>query len=345
MTVIARAPLRIGLGGGGTDLPSYADHFGGLVISTSIDRYVYAIVTAAPDDVLQITAADSSSVLSRHEHLFDSSLFWGDDYRLPLEIVRHFDLSGGRRIFIASEVPPGTGLGSSSATAVALITALAAERQQPMSKHDIADTACHIEIDVLGMPIGKQDQFAAAYGGLNVIEFHKDQTIVHPCAVSNESFSGLQDRLLLFFTGQRRRSTDILTSQRAATLQPNSATIRALHEIKAFAVEMIAAIENGDLHAVGSLLDVSWKQKQRLAPGISNASINTWYQAAKEAGALGGKITGAGGGGFLLLYAEPQRRGDVIHCLSEQGLVWVDAQLECEGASTLLDAASLVTTP
>ena len=117
MTVIARAPLRIGLGGGGTDLPSYADRYGGLVISTTIDRYVYAIVTPAPDDVLQITAADSSSVLSRRDHLFDSSLFWGDDYRLPLEIVQEFGVSG-RRIFLASEVPPGTGLGSSSSTAI-----------------------------------------------------------------------------------------------------------------------------------------------------------------------------------------------------------------------------------
>lgn len=337
MAVIARAPLRISLAGGGTDLPAYAERFGGLVVSTSINRYVYTILTPSPDDVLQITAADSSSILSRRDHLFDSSLFWGSDYRMPLALVDHFGVSG-RRIFLASEVPPGTGLGSSSATAVSMIAALAADRGLTISKHDMADLACHVEIDQLGMPIGYQDQFAAAFGGLNVLEFGLDGTRVSPLELPPHALDELQQRCMLFFTGQRRRSTDILSAQRDATRRAGSDTLAALHEIKAFAVEMIAAVQRGQLDRIGELLDASWRRKQRLAPGVTNDEINGWYAAATEAGALGGKITGAGGGGFLLLYADPTRKPDVIRCMSEQGLVWVDADFDQEGASVLMGA-------
>jgi D-glycero-alpha-D-manno-heptose-7-phosphate kinase len=342
MAVIARAPLRIGLAGGGTDLPSYADRFGGLVISATINRYVYTILTDAPADVLQITAADSNSVLSRREHLFDSALFWGQDYRLPLEIADYLGVRGGHRVFLASEVPPGTGLGSSSATAVSMVTALAAEQGRSLSKHETADIACHIEIDVLGMPIGRQDQFAAAYGGMNVIEFHAQDTIVTPCDVAAPLWNALQSRILLFFTGQRRRSTDILSAQREATARAGSDTLAALHDIKAFAVEMIAAVQRGELDLIGALLDASWERKQRLAPGVSNPEIDGWYRSAREAGALGGKITGAGGGGFLMLYADSARRWDVIQCMSEQGLVWVDTEFEREGASVMLRSPAAI---
>jgi D-glycero-alpha-D-manno-heptose-7-phosphate kinase len=342
VTTIARAPLRLGLAGGGTDLPAYADRFGGLVVSLTIDRYVYVVVSEAPADVLQITAADSNSVFSRREHLFDSALFWGADYRLPLEILEHFGVRGGRRVFIASEVPPGTGLGSSSATAVALITALATDQGIQLSKHECADLACTIEIERMQMPIGRQDQFAAAYGGLNVIEFDAEATHVAPLDVSDATRNALQQRLLLFFTGERRRSTDILTAQRDATARTGSATLNALHDIKRLALEMLVALQQQDLNAVGALLDVSWERKRQLAPGVSNQQIDGWYAAAKEAGATGGKITGAGGGGFLLLFAEPERRSAVIQRMSELGLVWVDTDLEDQGASIVVSTPSLV---
>lgn len=345
MTVIARAPLRIGFAGGGTDLPAYADRFGGLVVSTTIDRYVYVVITEAPDDVLQITAADANSVFSQHDHLFDGSLFWGADYRLPREILDYFGISRGRRFFIASEVPPGTGLGSSSATAVALITAIGLDRQEPLSKREVAEIACHIEIERMGMPIGRQDQFAAAFGGLNVLEFTRDGTTVEPCDVADDVYRRLEEGMLLFFTGRRRRSTDILTNQMEATRKDGSATLLALHEIKALAVEMRAAIEAGDLHRVGELLHASWIQKRSLAPGVSNQEIDDWYEAAREAGALGGKITGAGGGGFLMLYAEPSRRGEVIHRMSELGLVWVDTAFDRTGAAPVLAAHQPILTP
>jgi D-glycero-alpha-D-manno-heptose-7-phosphate kinase len=335
MTIIARAPLRIGLAGGGTDLPAYAERFGGLVVSATIDRYVYVILSEAPSDVMHITAADSNSVFSRREHLFDSALFWGADYRLPLELLEHFGVTGGRRVFIASEVPPGTGLGSSSSTAVALITALAADRGERMSKQDMAELACNVEIERMGMPIGRQDQFAAAYGGLNLIEFSANATCVTPLAVPDATMRALQERLLLFFTGTRRRSTDILVAQRDETARAGSRTRDALHDIKRLAEEMLAALLEQRLDAVGELLDRSWNHKRMLAPGVSTPEIDRWYGAAKEVGATGGKITGAGGGGFLLLYAPPSRRAAVIQRMSELGLVWVDAEFERQGASLI----------
>lgn len=342
MSVIARAPLRISLAGGGTDLPEYADRYGGLVISTSIDRYVYVIVTEAADEVLQVTAADAGSVLSRRDHLFDSALFWGADYRLPLEILEHFGVRGGRRIFIASEVPPGTGLGSSSATAVALITALAADRRTPLTAHEVAELACDIEIERMAMPIGRQDQYAAAFGGLNRITFTQGATQLDPVPVADATQQALSERMLLFFTGQRRRSTEILSTQRRETGRQGSATLQALHEIKRLAEQMQATLLGGDLAAVGALLDQSWRHKRSLAPGVSNEQIDHWYAEARAAGAAGGKITGAGGGGFLLLYAEPAARAQVIQRMSELGLVWVDTDFEREGARVVLAERSPV---
>lgn len=340
MTVIARAPLRIGLAGGGTDLPDYADRFGGVVVSTSIDRYVYAIVSEAPADVLQITAADANTIFSSRDHLFDAALFWGADYRLPTEILKHFGITGGRRIFIASEVPPGTGLGSSSATAVALITAIAIDRGIPMTRERAAEIACHIEIDCMGMPIGRQDQYAAAFGGLNTLTFGPDGAQVAPITVADPLRSQLEERLMLFFTGQRRRSTDILNQQRDATRKPDSAALQALHVIKALALDMRDAIVSGDLDAVGDLLDRSWQHKRSLAPGVSNPEIDSWYDSAREAGALGGKITGAGGGGFLMLYAQPQHKARIIQRMSELGLIWVDTAFDVAGATSVLPAPS-----
>lgn len=336
MTVITRAPLRIGLAGGGTDLPAYADQHTGLVVSTTIDRFVYVILTRTSEASLQIMAADANSMLSRREHLFDSALFWGADYRLPMEILDYFGITGGRRVFIASEVPPGTGLGSSSATAVALIRAIDADLTLRLSPKEIAEIACHIEIDRMQMPIGRQDQYAAAFGGLNVLTFSADGTQIEPLQIPERYRRELESRTLLFFTGRRRRSTDILESQRKATGEAGSPTLESLHEIKRLAIEMIEAIQGGDFTAVGRLLDESWRQKRRLTSGVSTPEIDHWYDEAQRAGASGGKITGAGGGGFLMLYAEPERRATVIHRMSELGLVWVDSAFDRQGAVSLL---------
>lgn len=334
--IIARAPLRISLAGGGTDIPAYADNFGGMVISAAINRYVYVILTGAESDVLQITAADAHTFCSRNAHLFDGALFWGDDYRLPLATFDHFGIAGGYRLFIAPEVPSGTGLGSSSTTAVALITAITAAQGRSLAPAEVAELACHLEIERLQMPIGRQDQYASAFGGLNVLTFSRGETTVSPCPVSDRTMRELQDRILLFFTGQRRRSTDVLNAQREGMLEANSPTLAALHDIKALAGEMYDALRVGELDRIGQLLDASWMRKRRLAPGVSTPQIDAWYDAAKVAGAIGGKIAGAGGGGFLMLYADPERRHNVIARMSELGLMWLDTQFESAGATAVL---------
>jgi D-glycero-alpha-D-manno-heptose-7-phosphate kinase len=220
-----------------------------------------------------------------------------------------------------------------------MITTLAADRGVSMERGDVAELACQIEIECLGMPIGRQDQYAAAYGGMNILEFGAGYTTVTPVHLSDHARIELQERILLFFTGQRRRSTDILTAQRQATQQSSSSTLDALHDIKAFAREMIRLIEGGHLNDIGYLLDESWRRKKTLAPGVSTPDIDRWYLEAREAGALGGKITGAGGGGFLLLYIDINHRQQVIQRMSELGLVWVDTEFDTEGASILLHEA------
>jgi D-glycero-alpha-D-manno-heptose-7-phosphate kinase len=252
----------------------------------------------------------------------------------------YFGIKGGRRVFIASEVPPGTGLGSSSATAVALIRAIDADLTLRLSPREIADIACHVELDRMQMPIGRQDQYAAAFGGLNVLRFTATSTEIEPLQVPELYRSELASRILLFFTGRRRRSTDILESQRRATSEVGSPTLESLHEIKRLAACMIDAIQGGDFEAVGRLLDESWRQKRRLASGVTTPEIDRWYAEARQAGATGGKITGAGGGGFLMLYAEPDRRTAVIRRMSELGLVWVDSAFDRQGAIPLLAVPS-----
>jgi D-glycero-alpha-D-manno-heptose-7-phosphate kinase len=334
--IIARAPLRVSLAGGGTDLPTYADRFGGLVVSTTINRYVYIILSDASAEQLQITNSDSSTILSRREHIFDGALQWDGDHRLPLEALQYFGIAGGCRIFITAEVPPGTGLGSSSTTAVALITALATWQDRVLSRGNVAELACQLEIERMGMPIGRQAQYAAAFGGLHVLTFEHGETQVSPCRVTEATYFGLQERLLLFFTGLRRRSSNVLAAQRDSVERNTAATLHNLHEIKALAHEMRAALEGGDLPAVGRLLDRSWQHKRQLAPGVTTAQIDGWYDVARAAGAEGGKILGAGGGGFLMLYAEPEQRRQVIQQMANCGLVWVDIEFERTGATAVL---------
>jgi D-glycero-alpha-D-manno-heptose-7-phosphate kinase len=217
-----------------------------------------------------------------------------------------------------------------------LIAALACRLGRQLATEEIAELASHIEIERMRMPIGYQDQYAAAFGGLNCLEISRDRRCLRPCAATPDVRRALEQRLLLFFTGKRRRSTDILQAQRDASRRAGSSTVEALHEIKHIAEQMIAALECGDLDHVGRLLHDSWVQKRRLAPGVTTPEIDAWYAEARDAGALGGKITGAGGGGFLMLYADPARRSAVIQRMSELGLVWVDADFDVAGVTTLL---------
>ena len=335
--LIARAPMRISLGGGGTDLEAYYANYGGLVISTAINKYFYAILTTDESDDLQVISADYRS-LFRHSPYND--LFWNGDLALPKAVLHHFGIRRGINLFVASEVPPGTGLGSSSAAAVTMVRAISTLMEQPMTRQQVAELASYIEITKMGMPIGKQDQYASAFGGFNTITFSSQGVTVEPLPIAPEVRQTLERRLLLFFTGSSRDSTSILKHQQKSTQDQDDTVLQALHNIKRVASEVQSCLEQGDLDEFARVLDYSWQEKRRLAPGLSTGFIDDCYDLALQQGATGGKITGAGGGGFLLLYCEEQAQESVTRALEERGLKRMNFHFDQQGATVVLNVAS-----
>ena len=335
--LIARAPMRIALGGGGTDLEAYYAKYGGLVISAAINKYFYSVVMTDESDDLQIISADYRS-LFRHSSYND--LFWDGDLALPKAVLHHFGFRRGINLFIASEVPPGTGLGSSSAAAVTMVRALSTLIEQPMTKQQLAELACYIEINKMGMPIGKQDQYASAFGGLNKITFSSAGVTVEPLKIAPDVRQTLEHRLMLFFTGNSRVSTTILKHQRKSTEEQDGSVLQALHNIKQVAIEIQACLECGDLDEFARLLDYTWQEKRRLAPGVSTGFIDESYKLALQHGASAGKITGAGGGGFLLLYCHEHAQDAVTRALEDYGLKRMNFRFDHQGAKVVFNVAS-----
>lgn len=326
--IIARAPLRISLAGGGTDLPAYYERFGGMVVSTTIDRFVYVQVQKNGTHTAQITSADYRSF---YRHQRGVPMTWDGELALPRAVLHEFGIESGLSIFTASEVPPGTGLGSSSALAIALIQAVSAYVGRSMTRQEIAELACHVELNKLGAPIGKQDQFAAAFGGLNVITFSRDHVEARPIRLAPATLETLDRRLMLFFTGISRDSAAILREQGRATSQHDPITLQNLHRIRKAADECRASLEIGDVDGIGRLLDQGWRLKRQLTAGITNGRIDECYDAALENGALGGKITGAGGGGYLLIYCHEAYQEGVTAALEKLSLRRMEFHVEPNG--------------
>ncbi len=333
--LIARAPVRLSFAGGGTDLPAYYSRHGGAVVSTTIDKYFYVFLTVNADETIQITSSDYRTF---YRHDSTEPLLFDGDLGLPRAILNHFRLTRGISMFLASEVPPGTGLGSSSTVAVAIIKAVATARGLMLSKQQIAELACQIEIEKMGMPIGKQDQYATAFGDLNFYEFTSNGVSVEPVLVSPETRRSLERNLLLFFTGATREASSILSEQKASSEKNDARVIAALHAVKDAALQVRACLERGDVGRIGELLDLNWQNKKKFAGGVSNAFIDECYDLAKANGAVGGKITGAGGGGFLMLYCEPAHQDSVTRALQVKGLKRMDFRFESEGARVLVNA-------
>jgi len=333
--VIVRAPFRISFGGGGTDLPAYYSRFGGFVVSAAITRYCYVVADQAPDGGISINSADY-----RVCETYARGEIPPAEGRLALAkaaigyFANHGLLERGVNLFLASEVLPGTGLGSSSAMTVALVQALAAHLHMPVGAVEAAELACWLEIERLGMPIGKQDQYASACGGLNAIEFTDNEVCVLPLDLPADVITTLSSRLLLFSTGQTHNSAAILRKQQADT-QTKPGVIGSLHRIKTLARNMREALLAEDLDLFGRLLDLSWREKRSLSKKISTAAIDHYYHAAREAGALGGKIVGAGGGGFLLLYCTAHCQEAVRETMARCGLREVTFDFDFAGAQVL----------
>lgn len=333
--LIARAPVRISLAGGGTDLESYYRRYGGLVISTAIDKYFYVMVSP-------LDQADGVQIISSDYHTFyrhdpRQPFFWNGNLQLPRAVLHHFGLERGYSLFLASEVPPGTGLGSSGSVAVALVRALSALRGMDLSRGEIAELAAHIEIEKMGMPVGKQDQYSAAFGGINVIRFETDGVQVCPLEMPDSARERLEASLLLFFTGSTRDSSSILRHQKRASEADDLRVVAALHTIKRLALDVLACLEAGDCDAFGELLHASWEQKKRLAPNVTTPYVDHCYELARRQGALGGKLTGAGGGGFLMLYCPVERQEAVTTALEAEGVVRMNFRFDTIGTAAVGD--------
>jgi D-glycero-alpha-D-manno-heptose-7-phosphate kinase len=324
--IIARSPLRITLGGGGTDLPSYYREHGGFLIAAAIERYVYITLHMTFVDYLIVKYSKLETVKSV------------DELQHPIirETLRLLNVDCKRlEISSMADIPAGTGLGSSGSFTTALLRALHAYQKNIVSPQIIAEQACHIEIDRLGEPIGKQDQFIAAYGGVTCFRFNKDDTVeVSPVPVSTETLHNLEDGLVMFFTGMSRSTSSILKDQDDRSKIGDAAIIDNLHYVKDLGQRSLNALETGDLRKFGTLMDEHWRHKKKRSGAMSNPEIDKWYDLAIRNGALGGKLIGAGGGGFLLFYTEDKKR--LRHALREAGLEEVRVRFDFEGTKTLV---------
>ena len=324
--IIARSPLRITLGGGGTDLPSYYRENEGFLVAAAIDRYVYVTVMRpfTPGIYLKY------SQLEHVEHIQD----------VVHPIIREaLQIMGFKtpqvEITTLADIPAGTGLGSSGSFTTALLKALYAHRKHLLHPSELAEMACHIEIDRLGEPIGKQDQFIAAYGGLTCLTFKRDDTVeAKPLALSMNTLFDLEDNLLLFFTGFSRSAGSILKDQKIRTQKNDEEMIKNLHYIKELGYRSKEALESGNPELFGQLMHEHWEHKKRRSGGMSNPQIDEWYELGIKNGAIGGKLVGAGGGGFLMFYASD--RNKLRHAMADSGLEEVRFRFDYEGTKVIL---------
>ena len=334
--LIVRSPVRISFGGGGTDLPSYYERYGGAVLSTAINKYFYTILTKRIDDKIQIISSDLR-IIETWEDITRVNPK-GGNLEIPLAAMKYLGINTSVNLFLASEIPPGTGLGSSASVCVNILKALATYLRVFMTKGELAEKAFSIARDMLEMPVGKQDEYAASFGGLNYIVFGRDgQTSVQPVSLAPDVLRELQSNLMLFYTGASHNSWSILESQEQSTKQTFGPAVSSLRQIQLLAQQMYTSLIEGNLNQFGRLLDESWQAKRKVSDKISNARIDSLYESARTAGALGGKITGAGGGGFLLLYCEKKHQDSVRSALGRETLREMTFEFDFQGARVLVN--------
>jgi D-glycero-alpha-D-manno-heptose-7-phosphate kinase len=334
--LIARSPVRISFGGGGTDLPGYYERFGGGVLSAAINKYFYSILRTRSDGRVQVISSD----LRVFENWQDIANLpaQSSELEIPLAVLKELESKVSVDLFLASEIPPGTGLGSSASVCVNIVQILTTYLHQPLSKYELADRAFQIARNGLRRHVGKQDEYAAAFGGLNYISFSSDgSTHVEPVDLDKDILQAFQSNLLLFFTGSAHHSWTILREQERSTRAHVSATLEALHEIKALGARMKEALQKAQLQLFGELLNSAWEAKRRVSEKVSTPRIDHLYAVAREHGALGGKITGAGGGGFLLLYCEKPYRDAVRQALRHEGVHEMAFAFDTQGAQVIVN--------
>lgn len=318
----SKSPLRLGLAGGGTDVAPYSDIYGGAILNATISMYAYATIEPLSGNKIILNSIDN-----------DKKVEFGSMKALPLDgnldlikgiynrVVKDFEqrpLSFKLTTFV--DAPPGSGLGTSSTLVVTILGAFAEWLKLPLGEYDMAQLAYQIERNDLNMAGGKQDQYAATFGGVNFMEFYKDdKVIVNPLRIRSKYLNELAYNLVLYFTGTSRLSSRIIEAQRQNVFSHNEKSLEAMHQLKKQAIMMKEAILKGDLEKIGEILDYGWKFKKQMAEGISNPMIDQIYDAAMSAGASGGKISGAGGGGFMIFYCPENSRSEVVKALETFG--------------------------
>ncbi len=327
--ILTRAPLRIPLGGGGTDLPSYYSQYGGFVLSAAINKYVYISLNRPQvDDLIRVKYSKSETVEDLNEV----------QHELVREAMRLTGVERGVEIVSMADVPAGTGMGSSGSFIVALLRALHALRREYVPPHQLAEEACHIEIDMAGSPVGKQDQYVAAFGGITCFEIAQDGKVADTRVnFTNHQLDELRSNLLLFYTGIERRALDILEDQKRDTAHSNRDVVDSLHRTKELGLQIKEALEQGDLDRFGELMDTHWQNKKKRSGKITDSRLDKWYEVARDSGAIGGKLIGAGGGGFFLFYCPNSYKGRVRHAMVAEGLREMSFDFDFEGAKVLVD--------
>jgi len=324
--IITRSPLRITLGGGGTDLPSYYREYGGFLISAAIDKYVFVTIMRpfVPGIFLKYSHLEKVGEVDEVQHPIIREAVRMLGFRTPqLEITT------------LADIPAGTGLGSSGSFTTALLKALFAHRRRLILPDELARLACHIEIDILKEPVGKQDQYIAAYGGITCFEFHADDSVnAYPLQINIDTLFDLEDNLLLFFTGFSRSASAILKDQDKRSNEKDKEMLSNMHYVKDLGLRSKELLVTGRTSEFGALMHEHWEHKRRRSEGMSNPQIDEWYELGMKNGALGGKLVGAGGGGFLMFYAED--RNCLRHAMSKAGLEEVRFRFDFEGTKTLL---------
>ena len=325
--ILVRSPLRITLGGGGTDLPSYYREHEGFVISAAIDKYVY----------LNIIKTFKKEILIKYSKFETAKKIKDIQHPIVREVLSYFNFKAPHQLEIVSlaDIPSGTGLGSSGSFTTALIKGCSMFQKRQLSQLEIAEIACHIEIDKLKEPIGKQDQFISSFGGVTCFTFQKnDKVSVRPLDISHDTFLDLQDNLLLFFTGFSRNASSILVNQNTKSNNNNFEMINNLHTVKKLGYNIYDALIKGKTVLFGELMLEHWEFKKKRGNNITNAQIDEWYHLAIKNGAVGGKVVGAGGGGFLMFYAHDKKL--LRKTLNKAGLKEVHFRFDFEGTKNLI---------
>ena len=323
--IVSRTPLRISLGGGGTDLPFYCDKFGASLLTAAINKYIYITVSRRVEKTYKLNYSKTEITESVE----------GIKHPLIRECLRHVGIKEPVEIHSTAEIPAGTGLGSSLSFAVGLLNALYYYKGEIVSKYKLAEDASHITMDVLKEPCGKQDQYASAFGNILHLKINQNGKVtVTPINLSHEDIKKLEENLMMFYTGFTRSANEMLAEQKKNA--DSSDVIRQYHEIKKIGEQSLKCLETGDLKRFGEWMNVHWELKRKISSSMSNQDIDRWYGLALANGAIGGKIIGAGGGGFLLLYAENSNER-VKKLMETEGLVYTPFKFDFDGSRIVYD--------